>query len=70
MHNSPSQDKLTATSTCGLRRKETYCILSHLDRYKSFGGAGGPNGGGGKNGRRTREKCFWCDSTPDGVRNK
>lgn len=53
------QDKLSTTSTCGLRRKEKYCILSHLDRYKA-----------GQNGRSTREKCFWCDSTPEGVRQQ
>ena len=53
------QDKLAATSTCGMQSKEKYCILSHLDRYKV-----------GQNGRRTREKCFWCDSTPEGVRGQ
>ena len=45
------QDKLTASSTCGLARRERYCILSHLDYSKKD------------------QKCFWCNSSPEGTRN-
>ena len=45
------QHKLSATSTCGLQRKERYCILSHLDFTQRD------------------KKCYWCDSTSEGLRN-
>merc|ERR1712038_1596727 len=41
------QDKLSATSTCGLEAEARYCILSHLD-IDTY--------------RRAQQKCFKCDS--------
>ncbi|XP_068627747.1 laminin subunit beta-1 [Battus philenor] len=41
------ESRLSATSTCGLNRRERYCIVSYLDDRL----------------RKERETCFTCDST-------
>ena len=47
---------LTSNSTCGEKRRERYCILSHID----------PDG---RKSSQQRDSCFWCDSSAEGERN-
>merc|ERR1719385_129527 len=56
------EDNLTATSTCGIKRLEKYCIISHLDHLQPSGSISGGGFGPSK-------KCFKCDSSTEGLRN-